>query len=865
MRLTRLELSGFKSFADSVPLEFYDGVTAIVGPNGCGKSNISDAVRWVLGEQRARLLRSARMDEVIFQGSVKRHPINIAEVSLVFDNSEGLLTIPYREVVLTRRLTRTGQSEYLLNQTPVRLRDVADLLQGTGLGSDAGVVMEAQMIDRLLSDRTEERRSLFEEAAGIGLYRNRKESTERRLERTAADLQRLDDVIGEVQTQVRSLARQKGRTERHRTYTMERFAIVMTLARRDLARFEERHASLRSRRDELRTRVPDLRRSLTEAERTREVRAQERSAAEARRNELERHLGQARIEIERLEGDLKVADERREQATQRREKAVEERSQVETRLAQIERELEAVAAERHAAREARDSVQTELDLRAASEGEARARLTAHREAVRSLEEALQRATEGIRALQGEYSALERELEDTRQRETELGAHTADTARQMEEARARNAEAREALHARESEEREASADLERARHTVAAAREQEAAIRVDRREIQERMAQQRARREALAELERRREGLAPGVQALLLEADRFGTGAIVGPLSDFLSISTGEARLTERLLGDWLQAVLVRDESTVSEVRRWHEATGPGPLVLLPLRPGPSVPSGRAPSRVPFNVAPEAEPWVGAILDGVEAGDAEGSLIRRANGAVFLPGGGVSGPLSRRAELDELARTIADGTRRLDDLTRAMELVRSRPPPSAAVGHEPPCARHRGQPTTPAAARCAPNAPTVRRNRRSSDSSNGSKSGTVACTPLSKRCRTERGTEQRTPSSSRRNCPRSSTWSRPRKLRGSSGCSGRSKRCRCRRGSRPPLGVRNGGDRPWPRPPTRSRRCDPSWPTSSTSSNPSRVSSASGTTPSRNDVWLSSRCRTRSAPPRRPPPPPTRRS
>jgi chromosome segregation protein len=684
MKLTRLELSGFKSFADSVPLEFYDGVTAIVGPNGCGKSNISDAVRWVLGEQRARLLRSARMDEVIFQGSVKRHPINIAEVSLVFDNSEGLLTIPYREVVLTRRLTRTGQSEYLLNQTPVRLRDVADLLQGTGLGSDAGVVMEAQMIDRLLSDRTEERRSLFEEAAGIGLYRNRKESTERRLERTAADLQRLDDVIGEVQTQVRSLARQKGRTERHRTYTMERFAIVMTLARRDLARFEERHASLRSRRDELRTRVPDLRRSLTEAERTREVRAQERSAAEARRNELERHLGQARIEIERLEGDLKVADERREQATQRREKAVEERSQVETRLAQIERELEAVAAERHAAREARDSVQTELDLRAASEGEARARLTAHREAVRSLEEALQRATEGIRALQGEYSALERELEDTRQRETELGAHTADTARQMEEARARNAEAREALHARESEEREASADLERARHTVAAAREQEAAIRVDRREIQERMAQQRARREALAELERRREGLAPGVQALLLEADRFGTGAIVGPLSDFLSISTGEARLTERLLGDWLQAVLVRDESTVSEVRRWHEATGPGPLVLLPLRPGPSVPSGRAPSRVPFDVAPEAEPWVGAILDGVEAGDAEGSLIRRANGAVFLPGGGVSGPLSRRAELDELARTIADGTRRLDDLTRAMELAAAA---HAAAEHE----------------------------------------------------------------------------------------------------------------------------------------------------------------------------------
>ncbi len=674
MKLTRLELSGFKSFADSVPLEFDDGVTAIVGPNGCGKSNISDAVRWVLGEQRARLLRSARMDEVIFQGSVKRHPINIAEVSLVFDNSGGLLALPYHEVVVTRRLSRTGQSEYLLNQTPVRLRDVADLLQGTGLGSDAAVVMEAQMIDRLLSDRTEERRSLFEEAAGIGLYRNRKESTERRLERTAADLQRLDDVIGEVQTQVRSLARQKGRTERHRTYTAARFAIVMTLARRDLATFEERHRDLRARRDELRSTVPALRRTLTEAERTREARAQERSAAETRRNELERRLGQARVEIERLEGDLKVADERLEQATRRRAKAVEERTRLDTHQAQIEQELEAAATERHAAKEARDSVQTELDLRAASEDEARTRLTTHRDAVRRLEEVLQLATESIRALHGERSAVERELEDMRRRETELTDHRTETARQMEEARTRNTDARDALRARESEEREASADLERARHTVAAAREQEAAIRVDRRELEERMAQQRARQEALAELERKREGLAPGVQALLREGERFGPGAILGPLSDFLSISTGEARLTERLLGDWLQAVLVRDEATVTEVRRWHEHTGPGSLVLLPLQPGPLGSSTRAPSRLPFDVAPEAEPWVRAILDGVEAGDAEGSLIRRANGAVFLPGGGVSGPLSRRAELDELARTIADGTQRLDDLTRAMELA-----------------------------------------------------------------------------------------------------------------------------------------------------------------------------------------------
>ena len=143
MRLTKLEMHGFKSFADSTQLAFEPGVTAIVGPNGCGKSNVSDAVRWVLGEQRARLLRGAKMEEVIFQGSSARRPVNLAEVSLHFDNDEGVLPVAFREVVVTRRLSRSGESEYFLNRSACRLRDIADLLRGTGLGADGGVVIEA--------------------------------------------------------------------------------------------------------------------------------------------------------------------------------------------------------------------------------------------------------------------------------------------------------------------------------------------------------------------------------------------------------------------------------------------------------------------------------------------------------------------------------------------------------------------------------------------------------------------------------------------------------------------------------------------------------------------------------------------------
>ena len=251
MRLTKLELSGFKSFADTVTLEFEAGVTAIVGPNGCGKSNVSDAVRWVLGEQSARLLRGGKMEDVIFQGSAARRPVNVTEVSLFLDNTDSTLPIAYQEVVITRRLSRSGHSEYLLNNAPVRLRDIQDLLRGTGMGSDAGVVIEAKMIDLLLSDRAEERRSLFEEAAGIGLYRDRKHATERRLEETAGDLLRLEDLLNEVQSQIRSLARQKGKAERHAKLTEEKFSVQLTLARRLLDQLAEQAAGIETRHAEL--------------------------------------------------------------------------------------------------------------------------------------------------------------------------------------------------------------------------------------------------------------------------------------------------------------------------------------------------------------------------------------------------------------------------------------------------------------------------------------------------------------------------------------------------------------------------------------------------------------------------------------
>ena len=670
MRLSRLELSGFKSFAGTVELPFDQGVSAIVGPNGCGKSNISDAVRWVLGEQSPRLLRGGKMEDVIFQGSTGRRPVNVAEVSLVFDNSDGSLPIAYQEVVVTRRLSRSGQSDYLLNRSPVRLRDIQDLLRGTGLGADAAVVMEAKMIEALLSEKAEERRALFEEAAGIGLYRDRKKSTERRLEETAADLARLEDLIAEVQTQVRSLARQRGRAERYGKMIEERFGIALTLVRRELEDFDISLGGLSVRARELAEQLPAARSRLEDAQHQREARVQARHTAEARRTEVERRLGDAKLEAGRLESDLALAAERLSNAGQRRQTAADERVQAERRAAQAEREHEAAAAERAAAERDLAAVQSELGARTGEEDSVRGRLTAERAAVRELEEALQRRAETARALEIEGGALDRERSELREQlalatdvrdERETAAHQA--AQDADEAVQRvNREAQVAVQAVEA--------LQRTRRYVATLHEQELSARSARRQSETALAQLQARRDALSELDREHVGLAPAAQALLKARNEFGDG-VLGPLADFVRTSRRDAELAERLLGEWLHAVLVRDASVIDAIRAWHSEAQPGPLVLLPAVPGPRLGADGHPLKDELRVDGPASAWVRALLAGHEV-IAAGAL-RRANGAVFLDSGTpAAGPLQRRAELEVLEKEVREATTNLERARAAEE-------------------------------------------------------------------------------------------------------------------------------------------------------------------------------------------------
>jgi len=536
------------------------------------------------------------------------------------------------------------------------------------------VVIEAKMIDLLLSDRAEERRSLFEEAAGIGLYRDRKHSTERRLEETAVDLQRVEDLISEVQSQIRSLARQRGKAERHAKLSEEKFLLQLTLAQRHLDRLAAEAAGMEGRYSELTELLPRLRQELSAAESRRDESARARAAAEAQRTEMTLRLATLRVEIGKLDGDLALAQEKLVNASSRRLRAAEERTQMEHRAAHAAMEQAAAAEDHESAATEHTRIGRELVDRAEAEEVVRRSLNEQRARVRQLEQELQSHAQTVKSLEGERAALEGELASLRERTAQAESHRETLRQELEAAELKRDQAIEQVDNQAHQARHAAAAADHARHSVAEAREREAMHRAARRQAEESLAQLTARRQVLEELERDRVGLAPGAAALLAARDEF-QGGVLGPLSDFVSTGRDDAELAERLLGEWMHAVLVRDSETVTAVRAWHGQHQPGPLVLLPLDPGPAPTVDGLPLDDRLQAEGPAVGWIRAALAGSEVLDADGRVLRRASGAIFLSGVGAPfGPIRRRAELALLSEQVDSAGKALTEAEEALRQI-----------------------------------------------------------------------------------------------------------------------------------------------------------------------------------------------
>ncbi len=673
MKIKSLTLHGFKSFADQTKLDFHEGITAIVGPNGCGKSNISDAIRWVLGEQRPTVIRGSRMDEAIFSGTEQRRPIHRAEVLLTLSNEDGKLAVPYSEVAIGRTVYRGGESDYSLNGASCRLRDILDLCRDTGLGANAYSIIEARMVDAILSDRAEERRALFEEAAEIGRYKDRRRTAMRRLEAATADLQRLEDLVGEVKSKVRSLARQRGRADRYVRYREKLLQLEIAVAGERLAHLEARIAEATGELDDLREAAP-----------TEEVRLQQREteletlrlrlAEEGRcRNGLADQLAKARDRLNRLESEGLVEAERASTNHSRLQTIEEELAELAGRTASLDSEVERLTRENEAAKSRLEETR-ELEAGLASEIE---RLAAERDREGSaVEEARGRHADAVRRI-GELSSERAGAEQrNEERKTELERRRAllraleDRRSQTEAQREKEAAAAEAAgEARaqlESELEEARAELAKARGAWRKRRDRVSAA-------QGGLAAERARLAGLEAMLAAGEDRPAVVRRLLEESDR--PKGVVGALIDHLDVPANLAAAVEAQLGPYLHAVVVKDWPAVDAVRGWLDASGEtGGLVLLPLDPGPSpgsTPEVGLPAAIEVK-APAAD-WAAALLGGMRVADS----FAAGTGAWVLPDGtgqdrfgavrlgrpAGSGALELRGEAESLAAAIreaADG-------------------------------------------------------------------------------------------------------------------------------------------------------------------------------------------------------------
>lgn len=310
MYLAELELHGFKSFANRTRIKFDSGITAIVGPNGCGKSNIVDSIRWVLGEQRPSLLRSSAMSNVIFNGTAQKKALGMAEVSVTIENNKGILPTEYKDVTITRRLFRSGDSEYLLNNTPCRLKDIIELFMDTGMGSNAYSVIELKMVEEILNDKNNDRRKLFEEAAGVTKYKEKRKNTFRKLEETSADLRRVEDILVEIRKNARSLQLQASRARRAKEHEDQLWKLDQAVARFEFENIQKELKPLMERIVNAETEKEEFIRSIEQLEN------QEQAAREALRRkemllgEAQKHAHTVQNAIREMETTLKITREK---------------------------------------------------------------------------------------------------------------------------------------------------------------------------------------------------------------------------------------------------------------------------------------------------------------------------------------------------------------------------------------------------------------------------------------------------------------------------------------------------------------------------------------------------------------------------
>ena len=581
MRLEAITLHGFKSFAEKTVVKVLPGITGIVGPNGCGKSNISESVRWALGEQSAKSLRGQRMEDLIFHGTGARKPIGLAEVELTFSN-DGTLSVPWSEIAVARRLYRTGESEYLLNKQPTRLRDILDLFAGTGANPRAYSVMDQDKLNHVLTAKPHERRVFIEEAAGIARYKQQRNETQGKLDAARQNLVRVRDVMDEVRRQLGSLERQAKKAQQYKALQSERRELALAMVAADFAGLSAQAEAMAQELTHLR-----------DAEQGVRARQTRLAAREARQRESlqtsEHRLSDLRQSVQKIQGELERLLERREQMGVQLQELGEEAARLDEEVRGATERLDAIVGEREAGLAALAEAERLAIERSAAVQTLESEVAGHRAGLASERDRLEALRLEQMRVAAERVDLMRQAGELRERQAQLGRRGERLAHELAEAQA-EAELLTGQRATlESARDQAVTELT----SLVAERERLAAALTDRAarlaEAEERLAQARldlasrsSSRDAVRELELAREGYGAGVRAVFADGEAPSLGGVVGTVADLLEVEPGLERAVEAVLGERLQWVVVERFEHARAGVSWLRDRGHGSATFLPL-------------------------------------------------------------------------------------------------------------------------------------------------------------------------------------------------------------------------------------------------------------------------------------------
>jgi chromosome segregation protein len=704
--LKRLDVVGFKSFADRVSVEFVPGVTAVVGPNGSGKSNITDAIRWVLGEQSAKSLRGSKMEDIIFAGSDTRKPLNFAEVSLTLENEDQFLPIDYNEVCITRRVYRSGESEFYINQQPCRLKDIIDLFMDSGLGKESFSIIGQGRVEEILNSKAEDRRSIFEEAAGVLKYKTRKKKAELKLKETEENLHRVNDILYELESQVEPLQIQASIAKDYLAKKEELEQIEVALTVHEIEELHHQWETLSKQLELHQEQEMELSSSLNAKEALLEQLRDQITALDESISDLQNVLLITSEELEKIEGRKEVLKERKKNAAQNKiqlqkniEEATEKISALEQQKAQLEKEYNEY-------KKTTEQLKEELKEKQLL--------------IKSFSENLEELMESLKGdyiewlnkqatAKNEIQYLTQQLEQIERKQKQLLGENEkflEQRKDMEDKKVRLesalTEVNEQLNTTLRTYRETQIAIERMKNQL---QKKESALY----EAYQLLQKATSRKEMLEEMEAEYSGFFQGVKAVLKARDQQLQG-IHGAIAELVQVPKNYEVAIETALGGAMQHIVVETEHHARMAIQYLKQNQSGRATFLPLEviKGKSIPSsykeaiqshpsfiGVAADVIHFE--PQYQDVIDHLLGNVIiASDLKGAndiakqmqyryRIVTLDGDIVNPGGSMSGGaikqkttslLSRKGELEQLIQKIPEMDRQISNVEKQVKTLKT---------------------------------------------------------------------------------------------------------------------------------------------------------------------------------------------